>query len=153
MHEPNPKPDTYTVKRSWVWEIHKNCDALLHQRLAAFTAAQSMALVSFTALTVARFTADPCKISILRILLEVVHDFEERIGTSILIRLLPWQWSTRRASFYETYRSIIAASLPAVELLFWTFLSILLVAGVIITLIEGSPRCPPVTLPPSSIQS
>jgi len=41
----------------WMWEIHKNCDQLLHQRLAAFTAAQAMTLASFTVLTVARFQA------------------------------------------------------------------------------------------------
>ena len=27
-------------QRSWIWEIHKNCDQLIHQRLASFTAAQ-----------------------------------------------------------------------------------------------------------------
>jgi hypothetical protein len=31
-------------QRGWVWEIHKNCDQLLHQRLASFTAAQAMTL-------------------------------------------------------------------------------------------------------------
>ena len=29
-------------QRSWIWEIHKNCDQLIHQRLASFTAAQAM---------------------------------------------------------------------------------------------------------------
>jgi|SRR5208283_1627642 len=54
-------------QRSWIWEIHKNCDQLLHQRLASFTAAQAMTLASFTVLTVARFQADPCKIDPFRI--------------------------------------------------------------------------------------
>jgi hypothetical protein len=39
----------------WAWEFHKNCDQLLHQRLASFTLAQSMTLAAFTLLTVARF--------------------------------------------------------------------------------------------------
>jgi hypothetical protein len=39
----------------WAWEIHKNCDQLLHQRLASFTAAQAMTLAAFMVLTVARF--------------------------------------------------------------------------------------------------
>jgi hypothetical protein len=56
-------------QRNWVWEIHKNCDQLLHQRLASFTAAQAMTLASFTLLTVARFNADPGKIAPSRILL------------------------------------------------------------------------------------
>jgi hypothetical protein len=44
-------------QRSWIWEIHKNCDQLIHQRLASFTAAQAMTLASFSVLTVARFNA------------------------------------------------------------------------------------------------
>ncbi|HME21106.1 MAG TPA: hypothetical protein VKI44_07055 [Acetobacteraceae bacterium] len=44
-------------RRSWIWEIHKNCDQLLHQRLASFTAAQAMTLAAFSVLTVARFNA------------------------------------------------------------------------------------------------
>jgi hypothetical protein len=44
-------------ERKWVWEVHKNCDQLLHQRLASFTAAQAMTLASFSVLTVARFNA------------------------------------------------------------------------------------------------
>jgi hypothetical protein len=55
------------VQRQWVWEIHKNCDQLLHQRLASFTAAQAMTLAAFTLLTVARFNADPKNISMERI--------------------------------------------------------------------------------------
>ncbi len=39
----------------WAWEFHKNCDQLLHQRLASFTAAQSMTLAAFMVLTNARF--------------------------------------------------------------------------------------------------
>ncbi len=39
----------------WAWEIHKNCDQLLHQRLAFFTAAQAMTLAAFMVLTNARF--------------------------------------------------------------------------------------------------
>jgi hypothetical protein len=54
-------------QRGWIWEIHKNCDQLLHQRLASFTAAQAMTLASFTLLTVARFNADPQKIAIERL--------------------------------------------------------------------------------------
>jgi hypothetical protein len=48
----------------WIWEFHKNCDQLLHQRLASFTLAQSMTLAAFTLLTVARFQGqvDPCRI-------------------------------------------------------------------------------------------
>ena len=38
-------------------EIHKNCDSMLHQRLASFTAAQSFSLAAFMLLTVARFQA------------------------------------------------------------------------------------------------
>ena len=48
-----------TNRRSWIWEIHKNCDQLIHQRLAAFTAAQAMTLASFSVLTIARFNAAP----------------------------------------------------------------------------------------------
>jgi hypothetical protein len=44
-------------ERKWIWEIHKNCDQLIHQRLASFTAAQAMTLASFSVLTVARFNA------------------------------------------------------------------------------------------------
>lgn len=44
-------------QRQWIWEIHKNCDQLIHQRLASFTAAQAMTLASFGVLTVARFNA------------------------------------------------------------------------------------------------
>jgi hypothetical protein len=50
-----------TYRRSWIWEIHKNCDQLLHQRLASFTAAQAMTLASFSVLTVARFGANVAK--------------------------------------------------------------------------------------------
>ncbi len=39
----------------WAWEFHKNCDQLLHQRLAFFTAAQAMTLAAFMVLTNARF--------------------------------------------------------------------------------------------------
>lgn len=39
----------------WAWEFHKNCDQLLHQRLASFTAAQAMTLAAFMVLTNARF--------------------------------------------------------------------------------------------------
>ena len=48
-----------TNRRSWIWEIHKNCDQLIHQRLAAFTAAQAMTFASFSVLTIARFNAAP----------------------------------------------------------------------------------------------
>ena len=59
-------------ERDFIWEIHKNCDQLLHRRLASFTAAQAMTLASFGVLTMARFQADPCKIGVPRIrLLEV----------------------------------------------------------------------------------
>src|SRR2546423_13368887 len=54
-------------QRNWIWEIHKQCDQLLHQRLASFTAAQAMTLAAFTLLTVARFNADPQKIDLTRI--------------------------------------------------------------------------------------
>src|SRR5579859_4182627 len=50
-----PADDTRSAAYKWAWEIHKDCDQLLHQRLAAFTAAQAMTLTSFTVLTVARF--------------------------------------------------------------------------------------------------
>lgn len=49
--------DTRSEEYKWAWEIHKNCDQLLHQRLASFTAAQAMTLAAFTLLTVARFNA------------------------------------------------------------------------------------------------
>jgi len=192
------KPEMDPIKRNWIWEIHKNCDALLHQRLAAFTTAQSMALASFTLLTVARFNADPCKISGWRIMLldfsrfwivlfglflsyatymvtapmlmrldylnekyffpndpvykeyiecienaEFVAKFEKRVGSPSLDKLLLWRWSSKRQSFYKSYRSIIAVKLPTVELLFWTVLGLLLLAGMTITLSGGTPGCPP----------
>lgn len=37
------------------FEIHKNCDQLLHQRLTAFTGLQAFAITAYAALTVARF--------------------------------------------------------------------------------------------------
>jgi hypothetical protein len=56
-------------QRNWIWEIHKNCDQLMHQRLASFMAAQAMTLALFTLLTVARFNADPTKFAPPRIVL------------------------------------------------------------------------------------
>ena len=53
----NGKVDPRPIKLAWVWEIHKNCDGLLHQRLQSFTAAQAMTLAAFTLLTIARFNA------------------------------------------------------------------------------------------------
>ena len=52
-----PEETLTDEQRKWIWEIHKNCDQLLHQRLASFTAAQAMTLASFSVLTVARFNA------------------------------------------------------------------------------------------------
>lgn len=54
---PRTKSQLWKDERSWIWEIHKNCDQLIHQRLASFTAAQAMTLASFSVLTVARFNA------------------------------------------------------------------------------------------------
>ena len=54
----NENTDSRSADYKWVWEIHKNCDQLLHQRLAAFTAAQAMTLAAFTLLTIARFKID-----------------------------------------------------------------------------------------------
>jgi hypothetical protein len=58
-----PAATTGKTEIEWVWEFHKNCDQLLHQRLASFTLAQSMMLAAFTLLTVARFGSglDPCR--------------------------------------------------------------------------------------------
>lgn len=39
----------------WAFEIHKNCDSMLHQRLSAFTAIQSFTIAAYTLLTNARF--------------------------------------------------------------------------------------------------
>ena len=53
----NGKVDPGPTNVAWVWEIHKNCDSLLHQRLQSFTATQAMTLAAFTLLTIARFNA------------------------------------------------------------------------------------------------
>ena len=39
------------------FDIHKNCDQMLHQRLTAFTALQAFAIAAYTTLTIARFQA------------------------------------------------------------------------------------------------
>lgn len=60
LEPPSPTEDRLADDQlKWVWEVHKNCDQLIHQRLASFTAAQAMTLASFSVLTVARFNAGP----------------------------------------------------------------------------------------------
>jgi hypothetical protein len=53
------KEERAKIKIEWrdIWEIHKQCDALLHSRLTAFTALQAFSIAAYIALTVARFSS------------------------------------------------------------------------------------------------
>jgi hypothetical protein len=140
----------------WAWEIHKNCDHLLHQRLAAFTAAQAMTLAAFTLLTVARFNVDPDKIPIARInLLEAARVLVLLLGlaTALLgmfvakpmfrrleylndnfLYKIPVYHAYREAAVgarLRWYKNIIPVHLPAIEIGFWVLLLMLLVSGIL----------------------
>jgi hypothetical protein len=143
------------AQRAWVWEIHKQCDQLLHQRLASFTAAQAMTLAAFTLLTVARFNADPVRIAqerihlldISRLIVIVFGGFlavASSLVTYSMFRRL--NYLNRRflfrdeiydAYFYSIgwmvpfYRYIIPVGLPVAEFGLWALLLYLLRQGIL----------------------
>jgi hypothetical protein len=157
-HEPKPAvvPEQQNFGKTeyeWAWELHKNCDNLLHQRLASFTAAQAMTLAAFTLLTVARFNASD-KIPQGRLdLLETAGMLVLFLGliTAIMgylvtrpmfkrLEILNIEYLAKNPVYaryrdapgprWRLYKIIIPDVLPAVEIGFWIYLLYLLNLGV-----------------------
>lgn len=141
----------------WAWEFHKNCDSLLHQRLASFTAAQAMTLAAFTLLTVARFNASgmmemsAMRINLLewaRALLLILGLLTAIMGLAVTAPMLArlefinnaylnqnpvyeaYKLSAQNSAFNGWYKYVIPRALPAVEIIFWLLLLLLLFIGI-----------------------
>jgi hypothetical protein len=143
-----PESDGTRTELEWAWEIHKNCDQLLHQRLAAFITAQAMTVAGFMTLTIARFQPG---LSVERALwidggryALIIFGFVLALAAMAVswpmyrrLQFLNNQYMRKLEVFdqylnhingpirYAWYRLIIPFWLPLVEMIFWAILFLL----------------------------